>query len=406
MAVTVVDTRHSSLASHGWPAKIVLSLVIRLGRVQKSQQQPYFCESRIDCEKTSCNNVTQTRLIFKNTEVTQMGGRRDENDEEQSSSSDDGCLSYVLESESVGKGMQVLIVREQHGVDHSLDPPRSFEIEAELVRSISGVDPIVPSAPNVNSKRSTNRRRRLLLLADQKRVYDLLAEGDNDLVKNLDAGKIKGDEEVIRLEAVRSHPELPLSSASHVEASRREGEQKVSKSASRQTKKRKVSNTATKSSKRAKHGNGTSLSTAGTNQKKVTVDHINAGNRAAHATTGCPSLKTVLVEVVPGDFVQVHGKERAKRAIAKGRALVVQCFVCLAQYQVDRSAEALYCSNCESLTRLGKGLRKHDRRMSPDEVYQHDRRIAEQIHSHGFEEPIQRTNRRQEKIREETLRIR
>jgi predicted RNA-binding Zn-ribbon protein involved in translation (DUF1610 family) len=59
-----------------------------------------------------------------------------------------------------------------------------------------------------------------------------------------------------------------------------------------------------------------------------------------------------MVEVNPGEFVRIHGKRHAQSAIEKGQSTIVKCDTCHKKFQVDKKATALYCTNCNSVTRL------------------------------------------------------
>lgn len=61
-----------------------------------------------------------------------------------------------------------------------------------------------------------------------------------------------------------------------------------------------------------------------------------------------------LVELKPGEFVRVHGKEHAQNAIEMGQSTIVKCSSCNSKYRVDSKAGALYCTQCDTVTRLGK----------------------------------------------------
>jgi hypothetical protein len=61
-----------------------------------------------------------------------------------------------------------------------------------------------------------------------------------------------------------------------------------------------------------------------------------------------------LIELKPGEFVRVHGKEHAQNAIEMGQSTIVKCSSCNTKYRVDSKAGALYCTQCNTVTRLGK----------------------------------------------------
>lgn len=65
-------------------------------------------------------------------------------------------------------------------------------------------------------------------------------------------------------------------------------------------------------------------------------------------------VKMGMVELHPGEFVRVHGKRHAQSAINKGQSIVVKCSTCRTKYQVDRRAGSLYCTKCDSVTRIHK----------------------------------------------------
>lgn len=68
------------------------------------------------------------------------------------------------------------------------------------------------------------------------------------------------------------------------------------------------------------------------------------------------TVKHGMAEVKPGEFVRIHGRRHAQNAIAKGQSIIVQCDSCGKRFQVARKATALYCTNCNSVTRLTKQL--------------------------------------------------
>lgn len=72
--------------------------------------------------------------------------------------------------------------------------------------------------------------------------------------------------------------------------------------------------------------------------KQVSID----GSRK-HVSEG-------MVELHPGKFVNVHGKQHAHSAIAKGKSTIVKCCSCGTKFQVDCKARALYCTKCDSVT--------------------------------------------------------
>ena len=59
-----------------------------------------------------------------------------------------------------------------------------------------------------------------------------------------------------------------------------------------------------------------------------------------------------LVEARPGKFVRMVGTERARKAIARGKAKVVKCQVCENSFQVHRRARVLYCKGCQHFSPL------------------------------------------------------